>query len=190
MGWGNIVPFPLAGVGHDPHNSQKPRMRRVRPTLSAKLNGRSARQRLQTCVYHCRLAFSFANGRAIFRASCTYCNMCTGGGERIKAVSQVDANPNLADGLVSRERKSSAASCPPSRAAACLSAVAAGVGGCIAANLLVFTNPMASPLALSCHFFRVPSCATDYDLLNYDHPPARLGLSGARPHLQGWGLSI
>ena len=118
MGWGNIVPFPLAGVGHDPHNSQKPRMRRVRPTLSAKLNGRSARQRLQTCVYHCRLAFSFANGRAIFRASCTYCNMCTGGGERIKAVSQVDANPNLADGLVSRERKSSAASCPPSRAAA------------------------------------------------------------------------
>ena len=39
-------------------------------------------------------------------------------GERIRPVSQVDANPNLADGLVSRERKSSAASCPPSRAAA------------------------------------------------------------------------
>ena len=39
-------------------------------------------------------------------------------GERIRPVSQVDANPNLADGLISRERKSSAASCPPSRAAA------------------------------------------------------------------------
>ena len=34
-------------------------------------------------------------------------------GERIRPVSQVDANPNLADGLVSRERKSSAASSPP-----------------------------------------------------------------------------
>ena len=88
-------------------------------------------------------------------------------GERIRPVSQVAANPNLADGLVSRERKSSAASSPPLirrlvhrslggggslgegglRAAACLSAVAAGGGGCIAANLLVFTNPMASPFA-------------------------------------------
>ena len=88
-------------------------------------------------------------------------------GERIRPVSQVDANPNLADGLVSRERKSSAASSPPLirrslgegglRAAACLSAdsstvalakvEAAGGGGCIAANLLVFTSPMASPFA-------------------------------------------
>ena len=34
-------------------------------------------------------------------------------GERIRTVSQVDANPNLADGLVSREWKSSAASSPP-----------------------------------------------------------------------------
>ena len=34
-------------------------------------------------------------------------------GERIRPVSQVDANPNLADGLVSPKRKSSAASSPP-----------------------------------------------------------------------------
>ena len=62
MGWGNIVPFPRAGMGNCPHNSQKSRMRRVWPALSEKLNGRSARQRLQTYVYPCRLAFSFANG--------------------------------------------------------------------------------------------------------------------------------
>ncbi len=38
--------------------------------------------------------------------------------------------------------------------------------------------------------FSRPPCASDSNLLNYCHPPARLGLSGARPHLQGWGLSI
>ena len=50
----------------------------------------------------------------------THIAICVRGadGERIKAVSQVAANPNRADGLVSRERKSSAASSPPLRAAA------------------------------------------------------------------------
>ena len=68
MGWGNIVPFPRTGMGYNPHNSQKTRMRHVQPVRSAILNERRDRQGPLTCVYPCRLAFSFANGKKIVQA--------------------------------------------------------------------------------------------------------------------------
>ena len=78
-------------------------------------------------------------------------------GERIRPVFQVAANPNLADGLVSRERKSSAASSPPSRAAASASLGTRLRSACSLpywsrtparggyASRLVFTSPIRFP---------------------------------------------